>query len=148
MEAFLRDSSFELLDSFHLAVPARCRSISLEAVPNQTSELTKPENVVNRDIVNIIKAAGHALSRGPRTDSARLSCVLLAMVCQAAFAQAEPVPQAPAGNGVPVTADITLPDTGKRFISMQVIDEDQYIHMVYYGADRHTVGAGATTTVT
>jgi hypothetical protein len=123
--------------------------------------------------------------------------VLLATICQAAFAQAQPVPQAPAGNTVPVTADnfnraetdmyfgtivknggighlihrrelyltdspivrpnrdtlysgavfdfdagpvtITLPDTGKRFISMQVIDEDQYTHMVYYGARRYTV---------
>jgi hypothetical protein len=111
--------------------------------------------------------------------------------------QAQPVPQAPAGNAVPVTADnfnraetdmyfskrverggignlshsrelyltdspvvrpnrdtlysgavfdydagpvtITLPDAGSRFISMQVIDEDQYTHAVYYGAGRHTM---------
>src|SRR5215469_850619 len=164
---------------------------------NQTSALTKPENIVNQDIVNIIKAAGHTLSRGPRADSAQLTRVLLATICQAAFAQAQPVPQAPAGNTVPVTADnfnraetdmyfgtivknggighlehrrvlyltdspivrpnrdtlysgavfdfdagpviIALPDTGKRFISMQVIDEDQYTHMVYYGAGRYTV---------
>ena len=32
----------------------------------------------------------------------------------------------------PVT--ITLPDAGNRFMSMQVIDEDQYTHAVYYGA--------------
>jgi hypothetical protein len=31
----------------------------------------------------------------------------------------------------PVT--ITLPDPGKRFMSMQVIDEDQYTHAVHYG---------------
>jgi hypothetical protein len=111
--------------------------------------------------------------------------------------QAQPVPQAPAGNAVPVTADnfnraetdmyfgkrveragignlshsrelyltdspvvrpnrdtlysgavfdydagrvtITLPDAGNRFMSMQVIDEDQYTHAVYYGAGRYTM---------
>src|SRR6267378_2878182 len=111
--------------------------------------------------------------------------------------QAQPVPQAPAGNTVPVTADnfnrvetdmyfgkrvkgggigklshsrelyltdspvvrpnrdtlysgavfdydagpvtITLPDAGNRFMSMQVIDEDQYTHAVYYGAGRYTM---------
>src|SRR5260370_18795435 len=37
----------------------------------------------------------------------------------------------------PVT--ITLPDAGNRFMSMQVIDEDQHTHAVYYGAGRHTV---------
>jgi hypothetical protein len=37
----------------------------------------------------------------------------------------------------PVT--ITLPDAGKRFMSMQVIDEDQYTPAVYYGAGRHTL---------
>jgi hypothetical protein len=31
----------------------------------------------------------------------------------------------------PVT--ITLPDSGKRFMSLQVIDEDQYTHAVQYG---------------
>jgi hypothetical protein len=109
--------------------------------------------------------------------------------------QAQPVPRAPAGNAVPVTADnfnraetdmyfgksvkrggigilshsrelyltdspvvrpnrdtlysgavfdyeagpvtITLPDAGNRFMSMQVIDEDQYTHAIYYGAGRY-----------
>src|SRR6267142_844737 len=37
----------------------------------------------------------------------------------------------------PVT--ITLPDAGNRFMSMQVIDEDQYTHAVYYGAGRYTM---------
>src|SRR5216684_2323483 len=37
----------------------------------------------------------------------------------------------------PVT--ITLPDAGKRFMSMQVIDEDQYTPAVYYGAGSHTL---------
>jgi len=36
----------------------------------------------------------------------------------------------------PVT--ITLPDAGKRFMSMQVIDEDQYTPEVDYGAGSHT----------
>jgi hypothetical protein len=36
----------------------------------------------------------------------------------------------------PVT--ITLPDPGKRFMSLQVIDEDQYVVEVVYGAGRHT----------
>lgn len=36
----------------------------------------------------------------------------------------------------PVT--ITLPDAGKRFMSMIVIDEDQYTPAVYYGAGSHT----------
>ncbi|WP_371744813.1 DUF1254 domain-containing protein [Nordella sp. HKS 07] len=36
----------------------------------------------------------------------------------------------------PVT--ITLPDSGKRFLSMQVIDENQYTYDVYYGAGTHT----------
>jgi hypothetical protein len=111
--------------------------------------------------------------------------------------QAQPVPQARAGNAVPVTADnfnraetdmyfgksvkrggigklshsrelyltdspvvrpnrdtlysgamfdydagpmtITLPDAGNRFMSMQVIDEDEYTHAVYYGAGRYTM---------
>jgi hypothetical protein len=34
---------------------------------------------------------------------------------------------------------ITLPDPGKRFLSMQVIDEDQYTEMVVYGAGRHVL---------
>jgi hypothetical protein len=33
---------------------------------------------------------------------------------------------------------VTLPDAGKRFMSMIVIDEDQYTPAVYYGADTHT----------
>jgi hypothetical protein len=37
----------------------------------------------------------------------------------------------------PVT--ITFPDPGKRFMSMQVIDEDQYTHAVVYGAGTHTL---------
>ena len=37
----------------------------------------------------------------------------------------------------PVT--ITLPDAGKRFLSMQVIDEDQYTPEVFYGAGSHTL---------
>ena len=32
----------------------------------------------------------------------------------------------------PVT--ITLPDAGKRFMSLQVLDGDQYTHQVIYGA--------------
>ena len=35
----------------------------------------------------------------------------------------------------PVT--ITLPDAGQRFMSLQVIDEDQYTHGVYYGGGQH-----------
>jgi hypothetical protein len=37
----------------------------------------------------------------------------------------------------PVT--VTLPDAGKRFLSMQVINEDQYTPGVYYGAGSHTL---------
>ncbi|MGT2429001.1 DUF1254 domain-containing protein [Cupriavidus basilensis] len=37
----------------------------------------------------------------------------------------------------PVT--ITLPDPGKRFLSMQVLDEDQYTPFVAYGAGRHVL---------
>jgi hypothetical protein len=37
----------------------------------------------------------------------------------------------------PVT--VTLPDAGKRFMSMQVTDEDQYTPAVYYGAASHTL---------
>jgi hypothetical protein len=36
----------------------------------------------------------------------------------------------------PVT--VTLPDAGRRFMSMIVIDQDQYTPAVYYGAGRHT----------
>ena len=32
---------------------------------------------------------------------------------------------------------ITLPDAGNRFMSIQVIDEDDYTHAVYYGAGRY-----------
>lgn len=37
----------------------------------------------------------------------------------------------------PVT--VTLPDAGKRFMSLQVIDEDEYTHGVFYGAGSHTL---------
>jgi hypothetical protein len=37
----------------------------------------------------------------------------------------------------PVT--VTLPDPGKRFMLMQVINEDQYTPAVCYGAGRHTL---------
>lgn len=37
----------------------------------------------------------------------------------------------------PVT--VTIPDTGKRFISMQVIDEDQYSPAVYYKPGEYTL---------
>jgi hypothetical protein len=37
----------------------------------------------------------------------------------------------------PVT--ITLPDAGKRFMSMQVFDEDQYTHAVHYAQGRYTL---------
>ncbi|PMU08619.1 MULTISPECIES: DUF1214 domain-containing protein [unclassified Pseudomonas] len=37
----------------------------------------------------------------------------------------------------PVT--ITLPDPGKRFLSLQVIDEDHYTHDVHYGAGKVTL---------
>jgi hypothetical protein len=37
----------------------------------------------------------------------------------------------------PVT--VTLPDTGKRFMVMQVVNEDQYTPAVYYDAGRHTL---------
>jgi hypothetical protein len=36
-------------------------------------------------------------------------------------------------------ATITLPDTGKRFISLQVIDEDQYTHAVHYKPGQYTL---------
>jgi hypothetical protein len=36
----------------------------------------------------------------------------------------------------PVT--IAMPDAGKRFMSLQVIDQDQYVPAVYYGAGSHT----------
>jgi hypothetical protein len=37
----------------------------------------------------------------------------------------------------PVT--ITLPDAGKRFMGMQVANEDQYTRATYYGAGSHTL---------
>jgi hypothetical protein len=37
----------------------------------------------------------------------------------------------------PVT--ITMPDSGKRFMSMQVIDEDHYVPAVFYGPGPHTL---------
>jgi len=37
----------------------------------------------------------------------------------------------------PVT--ITLPNAGKRFMAMQVIDQDEYTPAVYYGAGSHTL---------
>lgn len=37
----------------------------------------------------------------------------------------------------PVT--ITVPDTGNRFVSLLVIDQDHYAHGVYYGAGTHTL---------
>src|SRR5882724_10455607 len=37
----------------------------------------------------------------------------------------------------PVT--ITLPDAGKRFMVMQVVNEDQYTPAVFYGAGRHAL---------
>jgi hypothetical protein len=40
-------------------------------------------------------------------------------------------------NAGPVT--ITLPAAGKRFMSMQVIDQDGYTPMVVYGAGKHTL---------
>src|SRR5258705_13712755 len=33
---------------------------------------------------------------------------------------------------------VTLPDAGKRFMTMQVIDEDHYTPLVIYGAGTHT----------
>jgi hypothetical protein len=36
----------------------------------------------------------------------------------------------------PVT--VTLPDAGKRFLSLMVLDEDQYAHAVVYGAGKYT----------
>ncbi|MGE8358107.1 MAG: DUF1254 domain-containing protein, partial [Microvirgula sp.] len=37
----------------------------------------------------------------------------------------------------PVT--ITLPEAGKRFMSMQVVNEDHYVPAVFYGAGSHTL---------
>jgi hypothetical protein len=40
-------------------------------------------------------------------------------------------------DAAPVT--VTLPDAGKRFMVMQVVNEDQYTPAVYYGAGSHTL---------
>lgn len=40
-------------------------------------------------------------------------------------------------NAGPVT--VTLPDAGKRFIALQVIDEDEYTPMVVYGKGTYTI---------
>jgi hypothetical protein len=34
---------------------------------------------------------------------------------------------------------VTLPNAGGRFMSMQVIDEDQYTHGVHFGPGSHTL---------
>jgi len=34
---------------------------------------------------------------------------------------------------------ITMPDAGKRFMSLQIINEDHYVPAVYYGAGEHTL---------
>lgn len=39
-------------------------------------------------------------------------------------------------DAAPVT--ITMPDAGDRFMSLMVLDEDHYIHGVFYGAGAHT----------
>ena len=123
--------------------------------------------------------------------------LLLAAANNAALASSQPVPQAPTGNAIPVTADnfiraetdrtfasfekqgfgkfehfrelapiadqrvqrgnrdtlysmgvfdldagpvtISLPDAGKRFITMIVIDEDHYVFTVVYGRGSHTL---------
>jgi hypothetical protein len=36
-------------------------------------------------------------------------------------------------------ATVTMPDAGKRFMSMQIIDEDDYTPATYYGAGSHTL---------
>lgn len=36
-------------------------------------------------------------------------------------------------------ATIVMPDAGKRFMSLQAIDEDHYVFAVYYGAGSHTL---------
>src|SRR5580704_4387613 len=40
-------------------------------------------------------------------------------------------------NAAPVT--ITLPDAGKRFMGMQVVNQDQYTRATYYEAGPHTL---------
>ncbi|MER8442887.1 DUF1254 domain-containing protein [Mesorhizobium sp. M1066] len=36
-------------------------------------------------------------------------------------------------------ATVTIPEVGKRFVSMQIINEDQYTPAVYYGKGKHTL---------
>jgi hypothetical protein len=36
-------------------------------------------------------------------------------------------------------ATVTLPDAGKRFMSMQVINQDHYVPFVFYDAKPHTL---------
>lgn len=43
-------------------------------------------------------------------------------------------------------ATITLPDAGKRFMSLQVINEDHYTTAVYYGGGKHTLTRDAVGT--
>jgi hypothetical protein len=122
--------------------------------------------------------------------------LLLAAATNAALAQSQPVPQAPTGNAIPVTADnfiraetdlvngsivkdggfgkyvhhrelypvdapivrpnrdtlysfsifdldagpvtITMPNAGQRYMSLQVIDGDQYTPAVHFGAGRYS----------
>src|ERR1700761_638631 len=40
-------------------------------------------------------------------------------------------------DAAPVT--VTMPDAGKRFMSLQIINEDHYVPAVYYGAGSHTL---------
>src|ERR1700761_4553639 len=40
-------------------------------------------------------------------------------------------------DAAPVT--VTMPDAGKRFMSMQVISEDHYVPAVFYGPGSHTL---------
>ncbi len=40
----------------------------------------------------------------------------------------------------PVT--ITMPDAGKRFMSMMIVDQDHYVSAVYYGPGSHTLTRG------
>lgn len=44
----------------------------------------------------------------------------------------------------PVTID--LPDAGKRYLTMQVIDEDHYTYATFYGAGSHRVDRGGVGT--
>jgi len=42
-------------------------------------------------------------------------------------------------TSTPVRLTVTLADAGKRFVVMQVVNEDQYIPAVFHGAGRHTL---------